>query len=59
MMHNLHYFSEQNAMYFIMLTFLVHKIFPFYIKGMLKFRNWSWYVECRNSSVSLLRNTVL
>jgi len=36
-MHSLHYFSGQNAMYFIMLTFLVHKIFTFYIKGMLKF----------------------
>ena len=28
----------QNAMYFTMLPFLVHKIFAFYINGVLKFK---------------------
>ena len=58
-MHNLHYFSPQNVTYFIMLSFLVHKIFSFYIKGMPEFQNWSCCVECGTSSVSLQRNTVL
>jgi hypothetical protein len=31
-------FSPQNALYFIMLSFLVHKIFTFYIKGVQKFK---------------------
>jgi len=35
MLHTLH-FSLQNAVYFIMLPFLVHVLFTFYIQGLLK-----------------------
>jgi len=31
-------FSLQNAVYFIMLHFLVHVLFTFYILGVLKFK---------------------
>jgi len=36
MLHTLR-FSLQNAVYFIMLSFLVHVLFTFYIQGVLKF----------------------
>ena len=32
------FIPPQNVMYFIMLPFLVHKIFIFYINGALKFK---------------------
>jgi hypothetical protein len=37
MLHTLR-FSLQNAIYFIMLTVLVHVLFTFYIQGVLKFK---------------------
>jgi len=37
MLHTLH-FSLRNAVYFIMLLFLVHVLFTFYIQGVLKFK---------------------
>jgi len=32
------FISPQNVVYFLMLSFLVHKIFTFYIKGVLNFK---------------------
>jgi len=37
MLHTLR-FSLQNAIYFIMLLFLVHVLFTFYIQSVLKFK---------------------
>jgi len=38
MLHNLRFFSLQNAVYFIMLPCLVHVLFAFYLQDVLKFK---------------------